>query len=612
LRLANRRSRFRKKGADLEVAELIRSLFRVSLLLPALVYPLSASDIKPPAKGAQDDALVALVQKAMTTTDPAAQKAALKALQTHRFRSTRAPQREYALFAQGILEDRFETTLKAAETLKKLERTWPKSVYLPEAQTILGAEAVEHRRFREAETRLRKVLTADIPVEGKRRAQELLLWVFVEQGQPEKGLPVMEALFPLGNEKPSERGLVAMTEVLATAKQKDQAEAARKDYHTLYPKGTYGPRVELACARMLGALGEAKGSAGILQKLLLDTPDAPEADEARLALATLLSDGKLDPKEAQAFPAPDKLLSDIRKAEQKVDLGRRALLVRLRMSVNASRWKEAIDTAALIRAKQPTDEETSAVNSLRAGAFRAWAQELLDKQQFDPLLPHLDREGIQSLTTEQRKLLAERLSQVGLASAALALSTLAPPNEQPGLRRNILAHTQAEVNPVDTLKAMPGKGESSIEALKRAQAALTLKDWKAARAALTRAKVGPERMETLTTYLRRPLDPAETEAQRLKDAEGWLARAGEKGPDREGLLLLVADLRAKAGDWRGALQLYPPQSSKAQQGWVALMRATCQHKLGQVDAARATLKQAVDEPGFRMERESLARQLGKP
>ncbi len=591
---------------------MIRSVLGTTLALPALVYSLSATETKPPAKGAQDDALVARVQKAMTTADPAAQKAALKALQTHRFRSTRAPQREYALFAQGILEDRYETTLKAAETLRKLERTWPKSVYLPEAQTILGAEAAERRRFREAETRLRKVLAADIPVEGKRRAQELLLWVLVEQGQPEKGLPVMEALFPLGNEKPSERGLVAMIEVLAAAKQKDQVEAVRKDYHTLYPGGSFAPRVELACARMLGALGDAKGSAGILQKLLLDHPEAPEADEARLALATLLSDGKLDSKEAQAFPAPDKLLSEIRKTEQNVNLGRRALLVKLRMSVNASRWKEAIDTAALIRAKQPTDEESAVVDTLRAGAFRAWAQELLDKQQVDPLLPHLDREGIQSLAAEQRSILAERLSKVGLSHAALTLATLAPPGEQPGLRRSILAHTQAEVNPVDTLTALPPKGESGTEALKRAQAALALKDWKTARGALAKAKPGIERSEALTAFLRRPLDPAESEAQRLKDAEAWLTRAGEKGPDREGLLLLVADLRAKAGDWRGALKLYPPQPSKAQQGWVALMRATCQHKLGQVDAARATLKEAVNEPGFRMERESLARQLGTP
>jgi hypothetical protein len=67
----------------------------------------------------------------------------------------------------------------------------------------------------------------------------------------------------------------------------------------------------------------------------------------------------------------------------------------------------------------------------------------------------------------------------------------------------------------------------------------------------------------------------------------------------------------KAGDWRGALNLYPLQVSKEQRGWVALMRATCHQKLGQREAAKTTLQQAVDEPGFRMERESLARQLGK-
>ena len=45
-------------------------------------------------------------------------------------------------------------------------------------------------------------------------------------------------------------------------------------------------------------------------------------------------------------------------------------------------------------------------------------------------------------------------------------------------------------------------------------------------------------------------------------------------------------------------------------GWVALMRATCQLKLGQKEAAAATLKTAVDEPDFKMERQTLAKQLG--
>ncbi len=582
----------------------MRSILGFALALPALVSSLGATETKP---SPQDDGIEALARKALTSQDPAFQKETLRQLRAHRFRSTRAPQREYALFAQGILEDRFEDVFKAAATLRKLERVWPSSAYLPEAQTILGQEAVERRRFKEAETRLRKALDADIPVEGKRRAQELLLWVYAEQTQPEKGLPILESLHPLGTAKPSEKGLVAMTEVLAAAKQKHQAEAARKDYHTLYPKGSFGPRVDLACGRMLGTLGEARASAEALRRIILETPNAPEADEARLALASLLSEGKLNAREAKAFPDPDKLLSEIRKAENKGDLGHRALLVKLRMQVNASHWKEAVDIATQIRAGGPHGEEAGVVTKLRADAFRAWAQELLDKQQIDPLLPYLDREGLQSLTPEQRSRLTQRLSQVGLTTAALTVMELAPAAERPPLKKGILERTSADVHPAEALKAMPGRGESGAVSLKRAQAALAMKDWKAARPALGKAKPGAERILAITSFLRRPSEGPES--ARLREAEAWLARSPEKGGDREPLVLLVADLRAKAGSWKGALALYPAQPSKEQRGWVALMRATCLSKLGQQEAARTALQQAANEPGFRMERESLARQL---
>jgi len=581
----------------------------MAFLLPALVLHLSAEEAKPASKTAQDEEMEALARKAMSAQDSTFQKAALQTLRKHRFRSTRAPQREYALFAQGILEDRHEGVPKAAETLRKLERAWPNSPYLPEAQTILGQDAAERRRFKDAETRLRKVLFADVPVEGKRRAQEMLLWVFVEQSQPEKGLPILESLYPLGTAKPSEKGLAAMTEILAAAKREDQAEATRKDYHSLYPNGAFGPRVELAFGRMLGALGKSVESAQVFQKLITDSGNSPEADEARLALAALISDGKIEPKDATAFPDPQQLLSEIRKADKKSDLARRAMLVKLRMHVNASQWKEAVDLAAKIRAKEPTEAEASVITTLRGNAFRAWAQELLDKRQIEPLLAYLDSEGIQSLASEQRSLLAQYLAQIGLPAAALTLAELAPTAERPFLKRTILQGIQADTHPTEALRALPGSKESGAEALKRAQAALALKDWKTAQAALNRAKPGPERIATLIAYLRRPNEPPGN-GNLQKEAEAWLAKAPEKGVDREPLVLLVADLRARAGDWRGALNLYPAQPAKEQQGWVALMRATCQWKLGQQEAAKATLKQAENEPGFKMERTSLAKQLG--
>lgn len=588
----------------------MRSTLALAFLVPALVAYAAVEDNKTSPKVAQDEAMEAMAKKAMVGGDEAQQREALRALKAHRFRSTRAPEREYALFAQGILEDRFETVAKASETLKKLERAWPHSPYLPESQTILGQEAVDRRRFKEAEIRLRKALHADVPVEGKRRAQELLLWVFVEQSHPEKGLPVLDSLYPLGTAKPSERGLVAMVEILAAAKRRDQAEGARKDYQSIYPKGPFTPRVELAFGRMLGSLGDSKASAEVLQHLLLEAPSSTEADEARLALATLISEGKLKPEEAKAFPNADQLLSEIKQPEKKENLNRRALVVRLRMQVNASRWKEALDTAALIRSKEPTEEEAAVVATLRQGAFQAWTQELLDKQQLDPLLGYLDREGIESLAPEQRSVLAIRLAKVGLPSAALTLADLAPKAEQPSLRKGILQSTQAEANPTETLQSLPRSPESAEEALKRAQAGLALKDWKTVRSALGRATPGSERISILTGFLRRPLEAPESGRERRKEAEAWLARAPEKGSVRHPLVILVADLRVQDSDWRGALALYPPEAAKDQCGWVALMRATCQLKLGLKDAAKNTLKQVQDEPGFKMERDTLARQLG--
>lgn len=578
------------------------------LCVPVLAAPLAAETSK--AKGQTDEEIQALAQKALGATDPTAQKEALALLKKHRFRSVRSAQREYVLYAQGMLEDRLGERAAAAASFKKLERGWPASDFLPEAQVILGEEALEKHRYKEAESRLRRTLMgAEIPVETRRRAQEGLLWALVEQGQPEKGLSIVDSLHPLGTGKPSERGLVAMAEVLAHAKRKDQAEAVLTDYRSLYPKARLAGRIELECARMLGALGETKTCAERMQLICREMPDTPEADEARLALATMITDGKLSAADGQTPPDPDKLLSEIGKGSHKEELARRTLLLKLRRAVGGAKWSDALDLADTLRGKGPTPEEKGHTDRLRAEAFRGLAQELLEKQQVDELLPRLDPEGLQSLDAEQRLVLAKRLTAAGLPSAALTVAQAAPPAEQPALRRLIAESNDAGLHPTEALALAPAKGESPKDALRRAQATLATRDFKTVRAALARALAGPERVTVLTAYLRRPLEAAESASARRQESEGWLARAAEKGPDREPLVILVADLRAKAADWRGALSLYPAQPTKANAGWVALMRATCQQKLGQKEAARNTLKQAVDEPGFKMERETLAKEL---
>jgi hypothetical protein len=66
----------------------------------------------------------------------------------------------------------------------------------------------------------------------------------------------------------------------------------------------------------------------------------------------------------------------------------------------------------------------------------------------------------------------------------------------------------------------------------------------------------------------------------------------------------------RAEDWRGALALYPSEPRLEDKGWVTLMRATCQDRLGQRKAALATLKQAGDEKAFKAERDALQQRLG--
>ena len=56
---------------------------------------------------------------------PSEQRAALDLLKAYRFKSVKAPEREKALYAQGILEERLGRSKDAAQTFHKLERTWP-------------------------------------------------------------------------------------------------------------------------------------------------------------------------------------------------------------------------------------------------------------------------------------------------------------------------------------------------------------------------------------------------------------------------------------------------------------------------------------------------------
>jgi tetratricopeptide (TPR) repeat protein len=560
-----------------------------------------------PAQGPLTDAQAAeLARSVLSARDPAFIRAVLIRLRVHAFHSRMAPEREVVLYAEGMLEDRLGNLAGAVYPLRQLEQLWPQSPYTAEAQVVLAEDAVDQKHFPEAEQRLHLALAADIPSEQKRRAQELLLWSLVQQGRPLEGLPIVKGLLPLeGDAKPSERGLAAMAEVLCAAGDQAQADGARQSFARQFPGSPLLPRVEFAYARMLGQRGASEAAARALRKLIQDHPRTTEADEARLALADLLTNGKLP--EGKDLPTAQSLLDEIRKGGHGLPRGR-AQRVELRLRVDQGHWGEAL---ALVDGLDPVIAQDPEIHALWLTAWRHWVDERLAKGAAGDLIGRLKPGAFRALDSKERLGVAQLLASQGLLSTLPALLPEAPVRERAALRQAALAKADAEGQPDAVLRLLPARGGAAWEALLRARALVALARWPQVRAALSGLPPGTERIRLVTAFLQRPLDPHEPPALRLKEAEGWLARAPEKGPAREPLAILVGDLRFQAGDAKGALALYPVQpDDPAQRGWVALMRAQAMLKLGQVAAARALIRDAHYEQGFRGQRDALAKALG--
>lgn len=554
-----------------------------------------------------DAEAAALAKEGLRAEEPASIRAVLQRLRGHTFKSSRAPEREVVLYAQGMLEARLGNLSGAAFSLKKLERQWPKSPFTSEAQPLLAEDAVARRSYKEAEGRLHRALAADIPSERKRKAQELLLWVLVEQNRPLEGVPIVQALRPLeGRETPSEKGMAAMVEVLSAAGERAQAEGSRKAFLTAFPTSILLPRVELAYGRLLGRSGDARGSAEVMRKLIHDFPSTPQSDDARLALASLLTDGSLP--DATDMPSVDSLLAEVRKGGRNLPKGL-GQIVEMRMLVGKYLWEDALNLVARMDAKALAAQPE--IQKLWREAWVAWVGERLEKGFPGELLARMKPGAFAALNAPGRLGVAQLLAANGLVAVLPDLIEEAPTRERVALRRAALAKAQPEGQPQAILQLLPRRGDTPDEALVRARAEAALGHWPQVRAALGRARPGSERIATLTRLLQRPLEPAETSGRRLKEAELGLAQARERGEAREPLQILVADLRLQAGDAHGALSLYPQRASAPEQrGWVALMRAQALVNLGQPGKAKALLLAARDEQGFKGQRDVLARSLG--
>ncbi len=243
-------------------------------------------------------------------------------------------------------------------------------------------------------------------------------------------------------------------------------------------------------------------------------------------------------------------------------------------------------------------------------AWTAWVGQRLEKRFPGELLTRLKAGAFAALDAKSRLGIAELFASQGLLDVLPRLLLEAPPSERAGLRKAALAQAQPEAQPQAVLRLLPAKGDSPDEALLRARAEGALEQWGPLRQALGRARPGAERIKVIVHLLQRPVTAQETAPSRLPEAEGWLARVPEKGETRELLAILVADLRLQGGNARGALALYPSRAAAPEQrGWVSLMRAQALMKLGQWDQARMLIKESRDEPGFKGQRDALAKSL---
>ena len=299
------------------------------------------------------------------------------------------------LYVQGMLEARLGNFPAATVAFKKLERQWPKSPFMGEAQIILAEDAVAHRRYKEAEGRLHQALAADIPSELKRKPQELLIWTLVEQERPQEALPIVQSLRPLeGRERPSEKGLAAIVEVLCAAGERGQAQSSLKEFENTYPRSELIPRVELAWGRLLGRSGEPKESAQVFRKLIKDHPGSAQADDARLALASLLT------------------------------------------------WEDALNLVD--RMDRVTRESQPEVKKLWAEALNAWVGQRLEKGFPGELLARLKAGTFAALDAKARLGVVELLASRGLLDTLPRLLPEAPLAERAGLRKAALAQVQPE------------------------------------------------------------------------------------------------------------------------------------------------------------------------
>jgi len=534
----------------------------------------------------------------------------LNTIQSYVFKDKNAPEREYLLFAQGLLEDRTEQFTRAVVTFRRFERTWPNSQYMPEANLVIGRDALEKKAYSEAESRFRKVLGSDLPVESKLNAQGLLAWCLLEQKRMEDAIPVVQTIFPIGRSRPDERALVAIMEVQCATKALESARQTRTSYMGAFRNGSMKYRVNLAWGLLLGQSGQSVEAARALRDVIADMPNSEQADEARLALATLIADGKLPDKSNPDQESAESLITQLRTAGVGGDAPQRAHLLQIRIAHDEKQWNKVLSLTDQYRQLYPNSPNSDTAHSYRVETLRTLVQNSINSSEPWSVLPLLSNENIGLLTPQLRSALVSIFATRGLPEAATTIIQASPETEKADLRQTLSQSISETLPPPQVLANLNENLTKDKSELGQVQILLSEKNWIDAGMKITKLTPGEDRINAVLTLLRRPMLPYEIPA-RLNEAEDWLKKCSEKSPVNEPLIIFVADLRMQTNNPKGALALYPEKPQPENRGWVSLMRATAMVKLGQNEGAKKLLEENSSVPEFKSNRQALADRLNR-
>jgi len=594
----------------------LKPFFIVSVLMaPAILSGQNqAANTQQAANAQTDDQGIAAFARKLLENPKATNadlQSGLKIIQDYTFKNKNAPEKEYVLYAQGILEDRTDQLTRAVVTFRRFERAYPKSQYLPEATYVFARHAMNQKSYNTAESFLKKVVESDLPAESKFNAQGLLVWCLMEQNRREETFPIVQSLFPIGKSKLDERALVAVMEIQCELKDLEGAKKTRSAYITSIKEGSMKHRVDLAWGLLLGQVGQPVESAKELRKVISEAPNSEHADEARMALATIIADGKLPDKSNIYHDTPDSLMAQLRTAGLRGDVRERARLLQFRMAFDDKQWRNVIAMADKFAKDFPDSTSLASVRSRRDDSMRAIILETIDTKGAFFAIPLLTGENIALLTPEIRANLVQTFVSKGIPEAAAKIIDASPESERPLLQKSLTKTIPFEPPPPPRLLAglsqylTDQRGE-----LGQIRLLLEGKKWGEATLRIEKLDPSPDKIQAILALLTRPMSSGEIPI-RMTEAEGWLTKCPDDAALKEPLVIFIADLHMQLGDPKAALERYPENPQKENLGWVSLMRATALAKIGQKDEAKQILGQNDPVPEFRAYRQALAAQLNR-